>query len=350
MQKRILTINEIYSDNIGDQAIAEALRKFCQVDQGIQVDSVDFSFRKFFLQHKANNSIKKYKRTLRAYVPTILKKVFFLFKNFKNAKLIASLKYDLAIIGGGQLILGKGSFPYSLFLYTYFLKRQGTKIKLVSVGVGENFNEVEKYLIKKSLNIIDSIYLRDKKSIDNLRKIFNKESKFSPDIAYYLHEDNYNYPILKTLKSLICPVAYSVYKRYEKESGNQDLTLDEYKNLWISFIRERLQIFDQVFLSATTIIDFEFTCELKKFFTFQEQKKISFKICQSFHDFIDLAKESSEVLSGRMHALILSHNLGLKIFPFEISKKLQTYNEEYLNKEAKDYKYILLSLQSEILK
>jgi len=351
LQKKILTINEMLSDNIGDQAIADAMRKFCQVDQGIQVDSEDFSFKKVPCQDKSNNSLKKNNRTWKAYFPNIFKRAFFLFKNVKNAKLIASLKYDLAIIGGGQLILGKGTFPYSLFLYTYFLKRQGTKIKIVSAGVGESFTALEKYLIRKSLNSVDSIYLRDERSIENLKKEFNQESQFLPDIAYFLllvpKVDDVN---SNCTRSLICPVEYSVYKRYSMEMNNAELSYEQYKDLWVNLIRERLQVFDEICISATTIKDFEFSCELKELFNYQEQKKITFRSCQSHQEFISLAKESAEVQSGRMHALILCHNLGLKILPFEISKKLQAYKQEYLNKKAEEFKNMLNEFREEILK
>lgn len=141
-----------------------------------------------------------------------------------------------------------------------------------------------------------------------------------------------------------------MHERYAKELRSPGVDLVEYKNLWVGLIRERLSINNSVCISATTIQDSLFISELRNVLTLEEQKKIQFKACLSYQEFIELAKEYSEVLSGRMHALILCHNLGLKITPFEISKKLQTYKDEYLNKEAKEFNEILHALQNEILK
>jgi len=342
----------MFSDNIGDQAIADAMFEFSKLDENTRVDRTDFSFRTSLPQPSSNSTIKNTDRTWKYYVPSSIKKIFFLVKNFKKAKQLSSNKYDLAIIGGGQLILGGGVFPYSLFLYTYFLKRQSTKLKIVSAGVGGEFTKVERYLIRKSLNRVDSVYLRDKVSINNLKIIFGKESQFSPDIVYYFYKNKsaVNPSDSKRFKLLICPVEFGVHERYASELRSSGVGLVEYKNLWVGLIREGLSINNSICISATTIQDSLFTSELRNMLTVEEQKKIEFKVCLSYQEFIELVKEYSEVLSGRMHALILCHNLGLKITPFEISKKLQTYKDEYLNKEAKEFNEMLRAMQNEILK
>jgi hypothetical protein len=127
------------------------------------------------------------------------------------------------------------------------------------------------------------------------------------------------------------------------------LSNEQYKKLWVKLIKERLQFLGGICLSGTTVRDFEFSLELEEFFTPEEQKNITFKSCANFQEFVNLAEESTEVLSGRMHALILCHNLNLKILPYEISKKLRSYKKEYLCKEAKEHKKILKNLQLEII-
>ena len=80
MQKKILTINEMFSDNIGDQAIAGAMYKFCKLDEVTQVDSVDFSFR-LNKQHCVSAISKKGKaKAWRSFVPLIFKKYFLLLR------------------------------------------------------------------------------------------------------------------------------------------------------------------------------------------------------------------------------------------------------------------------------
>ncbi|HGK4842168.1 TPA: polysaccharide pyruvyl transferase family protein, partial [Kluyvera georgiana] len=226
MPKKILTINEKYSDNIGDQAISRAMVEFCNYSSDVSVDAVDFSFRKQLVP--ISNVVKKGTKLviLKRFIPALAKKVIFFIKNINNAKNISHCGYDLAIIGGGQLLLGKGTFPFSLFLYTFFLHRAGTRIKIVAAGVGRSFSGLERFLIAQSLKKVEAIYLRDVKSIDNLKINFNKHSSLIPDIAYFLYNES---KVSKQgNKIIICPTEYSVYKRYEDEASHKNLSFDGY--------------------------------------------------------------------------------------------------------------------------
>jgi polysaccharide pyruvyl transferase WcaK-like protein len=346
--KKIITINEILSDNIGDQAIAAALLELCGKKETLHVDKVDFSFRTV-------KKIKKEKPThlkkiIRIILPNILLQILFLIKHYKTSAEISSNNYDLALIGGGQLILGGGFFPCSLFLYTYFLKKTGTKIKIVSAGVGTSFNFLERYLIGKSLRRVDSVYLRDQRSIENLSVHFRKNSKFCPDIVYYLTKEKLCKKIsLPSNVTLVCPVEYRVFKKYMKEVNSRDLTSSEYCGIWIRLIRERLRMSDKVFLSGTTKRDYQFACHLFELLKEEDRAKTSLREIQTYDDFTTLAGVSGTVLSGRMHALILCHILGLNIVPFVLSEKIESYSNDYLNKTPDEFKKSLEEISEEIL-
>lgn len=348
MLKKILTINEKYSDNIGDQAISRAMIEFCNFSNDVSVDAVDFSFRQQFvpISDAATKGTKLV--TLKRFIPALAKKIIFFMKNINNAKNISRCGYDLAIIGGGQLLLGRGTFPFSLFLYTFFLHKAGTRIKIVAAGVGKSFSGLERFLIAQSLKRVEAIYLRDIKSIDNLKNNFNKHSGLIPDIAYFL----YNETKISKLgnKIIICPTEYSVYKRYEDEVGHKNLSFDDYKNTWLKIIRNNIDKYDEIVLSATTNNDYKFCESLINYLSKLELAKVKLKKTNSVDDFISLAEESSEIISGRMHALILCHNLNIKITPFYISQKIIAYKDEYLDNDAKFINRRILDMRMEIIR
>ena len=50
-----------------------------------------------------------------------------------------------------------------------------------------------------------------------------------------------------------------------------------------------------------------------------------------------------------MHALILSHIVGVRILTYEVSQKLKSFKQEYANNNALFYFNILDNLKKEIL-
>lgn len=348
MLKKILVINEKYSDNIGDQAISRAMSEFCNVNDNVSVDTVDFSFRKQPAP-KLSDVKKNIKPSVfKKLVPVFAKKIIFFIKNIKNARDISRCGYDLIIIGGGQLLLGKGTFPYSLFLYTFFLQRSGARIKIVATGVGKKFSTFEHFLIAQSLKRVEAIYLRDTKSNENLKANFNKNSDFIPDIAYFLYDESL---ICKHVnKIIICPTEYYVYERYKDEVDHKNLTVDEYKKVWLDIIENSMSKFDEIILTATTNNDYKFCQSLNDSLPNLRSDQIVIKKIDDMCNFILLAKDASEIISGRMHALILCHNLNLRITPFYISQKIISYNEEYLNNDAKFFNERIQDLRMEIIR
>ncbi|MBD3843345.1 MAG: hypothetical protein IE909_15980, partial [Campylobacterales bacterium] len=98
MPRKILTVNECYSDNIGDQAIAHAMKRFCTLNADDDVDTCDFSFRNKLEESGRISSNKK--TNWKRLIPVFIKKTFFAIKNVQKARNLAHKKYDLAIIGG----------------------------------------------------------------------------------------------------------------------------------------------------------------------------------------------------------------------------------------------------------
>ncbi|NNN45447.1 MULTISPECIES: polysaccharide pyruvyl transferase family protein [unclassified Vibrio] len=344
MIKKIITVNEMFSDNIGDQAISDQMEHFCKKGDNYLVDKADFSFRTSL---KKQNVVKVNEKKL-IRLPIYLKPFLLILKNAGKANAIAKNKYDLAIIGGGQLILSNGSFSASMFLYALFFKLYGTKVKIVSVGVGERFSLVDKIIYRFAFYFVDEFFLRDIKSQENLRAIFGKKAEYSPDIAYFMSGK-----ICKSTSSkhLICPVEYEVFKRYYKEMGYNFVDYKKYENKWIDEIESI--IFDNpddgVIITATTLADYQFAVSIFKLLSAKHVGRVELVKTENWYEFIDIAKNCDSVMSGRMHALILCHCLGLKIVPYKISKKISAFENFYLKADASTHKHVLDILRDEIL-
>ncbi|MBR7889324.1 polysaccharide pyruvyl transferase family protein [Marinomonas sp. A79] len=347
MQKRIIIVNEMYSDNIGDQAISEAMADFFGVDDSVVITKADFSFRAGPSKTKKNKSIISWKKK----IPDFIKFTYFFTKNIKNANFIAREKYHVAIIGGGQLILSNSSFSLSMLLYVVFLKLYGTKIKLVSVGVGEKFSLANAFLYKLAFRFVDDIYLRDAKSIENFRKIFGGSAKYSPDIAYYFSEKKIIQNDIDTYEDLVCPVDYMVYKRYRKEANNPCLSYNEYKLEWLKIIDNMLleSPLNTIIVTATTQADYDFSLDVYNASKVEYGARLRITKSNNMYDFLAVARDCRCVVSGRMHALILCHNIGLKIKPFKISSKIISFENEYLNSTSEYHKKKLEKIRSDII-
>ncbi|EKO3642341.1 polysaccharide pyruvyl transferase family protein [Vibrio metschnikovii] len=344
MIKKIITVNEMFSDNIGDQAISDQMERFCKKDDNYLVDKADFSFRTSL---KTQHVVKINKNKL-IRLPVFLKPFLLILKNAGKANAIAKNKYDLAVIGGGQLILSNGSFSASMFLYTLFFKLYGTKVKIMSVGVGERFSLVDKIIYRFAFYFVDEFFLRDSNSKENFKSIFDKKAEYSPDIAYFLSEDVKK---VKVGKYLVCPVEYEVYKRYYPEMEYEYINPEDYKIKWIKIIENILLDHpeSEVILTATTLADYDFSLNVFKSLNIKHMDRVKLVKSESWSEFVDVAKNCESVLSGRMHALILCHNLGLKIVPYKISKKISAFEKFYLKNDASTHKHILDSLRDKVI-
>jgi polysaccharide pyruvyl transferase WcaK-like protein len=131
--KRVLVINEYYSDNIGDQAINIGLKNvldlsgFSVDNQGFSQSSEDYSS----LDYKNSARLKKFKEKTSNYI--ILKSIFWILKNAKRILISAYKCEGFAIIGGGQLVLNKSSFAVAMFAWVTSLKLFNKKVFLVSI-------------------------------------------------------------------------------------------------------------------------------------------------------------------------------------------------------------------------
>jgi len=138
-KKRVLVINEGYSDNLGDQAINDSLQYLLK-NSGIKnIDFQDFTKN---IDSPINISVADKQGIQKSFAVSILKtiissKIRWIIKNLNRIIKISKKDYDLVLIGGGQLILSNATFSIAMFLWVFCLNFFGNKnIVLFAVGSG----------------------------------------------------------------------------------------------------------------------------------------------------------------------------------------------------------------------
>jgi polysaccharide pyruvyl transferase WcaK-like protein len=334
MTKKILVLNECNSSNLGDQAIADAvLLAFHQAK--CEVVKQDFSCSQLRRQSRSLKSKGKRRSILKSNIPRFMFSILWATRNIKTIKLVASGGYSHAVIGGGQLILSNVNFPYALFFWSYFLKKNGVSYTFFACGAGESFKLHEKLLIGFALRNAKGVFLRDMRSVANVSKNFGLRAELCPDAAYYL-ESEVQAVEPATLVSnkccAICITAYSVHLRYAKELGKAELTLDEYIEEWLEIAQSYHLGGYRIVLLATTSDD----VDLSALFAAKIRQKIpaaELSDCcvyaKTWRELVSYIKMVDILISGRMHALILAQLAGVKIIPYEISKKISGFSEQH---------------------
>lgn len=332
LQKTALIIAESFSDNVGDQAIADAMREALE-DRGYIVDNVDYTCK---LQKSRNTSkpiSHRFWRNLKHRLRLIIG-FFWAIKNLPFIRETASKKYDLVVVGGGQLILDNSKFPIALYLWIKLLEKNNGNINIVSCGVGESFCWIEKILIKKALGLSRGIYFRDLRSINNAQRNFEVNAKYCPDIAYYLSKNIPSKQHVGLTKVLgLSVIDYRVYLRHANEMSASVLSETEYIDKWTEKVVEHVKTGKHVALISTTEVDQRYGEQVfSKIQNICGDKVSLYPKADNWNNFIIQLSSCNSLLSGRMHGLILAHISGVRPIPYLVNKKVEAFSDEYLNK------------------
>jgi polysaccharide pyruvyl transferase WcaK-like protein len=358
--KKVLFVNEGYSDNIGDQAINESLISFFKKQNYIVcskhlsspylVEKPNYEYSKSSVDKFSGNWLLKLRLRFKS---NLLIKFGLLIKNYAaffnwylaNVKFIKSFlrneKFDYIIIGGGQLINSSyrrspNKFSIQNYTWTKFIPKT-SKLIYLGIGVAVNFNKVESVLYKKALNKAEKIWVRDEFSSKVLDEKFEIVSEIIPDMAFYLSE---KFEKVKSNKALIG--VYSFHE-YSVKFGKNNISRSDYYKLWINKVNEYVEKGYEVGLFYTTQTDATET------FLFQEHVlqnlEKNLPVCKT-NDLKSLNKVLSTtdiIYSGRMHALILGFKHKCIVEAFSVSEKIDSFVKEYVSngKLAIDYRNVI---------
>jgi polysaccharide pyruvyl transferase WcaK-like protein len=330
----VLIINECYSDNIGDQVISSSLKKLIE-KEGLLAVSVDFTRKKLStnrIQDKPQlGSLEKIYNSIVSI--TLATRLQWLIRNIPRIISVSKIRYRTVVIGGGQLVLSNKIFPVAMLSWVLALKLFGNRINIVGVGCGEKFHLHERLFYKIALSLCDSIYMREKESVEKMRKLFGVKSDFIPDLAYALP---INTAIRKKNQCILGIINYNVYVRYAQEVNEVIKSENEFMEDWLRCLIDNSITSDKIILASTTQDD---AIQAKKFFNHIMNSKYSFRVeyldsVLAMEKYIDLLSESRTVISARMHSLILAHKLKCNVISWNVSKKIVNFEKEYLQQPA----------------
>lgn len=320
-QKRILLINEGYSDNFGDQIIKDSLIYLIN-KIGFNACFEDLTRHRLINNYDYSEEIVIKKTTFLTPIKSIVWKILWLMKNLKRLINISSYKYDAVVVGGGQLLLSNGIFPFALFIWVNALSLRNNKnIILFSVGTQGSYSKFQKFLLSRTLKKIEHIYVRDKISKDILAKEFNKDSIITYDTAFIFdsiyevtkNDDRYKY--------LIGVVDFRVYTKYK---NGISLSQNEYFDSWISYLDDVNDLYKSALIYATPEDRLE-CLKLKEYIKEKFQIEIDILENSNYSVFLDNLSQGSMIISGRMHSLILSKVLRKQIKGYPISEKVSSF-------------------------
>ena len=334
--KRVLVINEGYSDNLGDQIINDSLQYLLKSHGVKSIDFQDFTKNikcpieisvENNLGNKSSVVMHNLKKTIFSMIRIIPAKIRWLIKNTNRVIKTSKNNYDLVIIGGGQLILSNKIFPIAMFWWIFFLRLFGNKnIVLFSVGSGTKFNFIDKLLYKNTLNKVSQIYVRDKKSKEILKNIFNINPKFVYDVAFVYDKIIKRANIVK--KNIVVGVIFfGVYNRYNKNR----ISKEEFFETWIKLLKTNNINLKDINLFYTTKADRVVSLEFKEYISKKYQIELEIIETNTKERLINLLNQSKLVISARMHALILGLTYGCEIITYPVSEKLIEFNNMFNN-------------------
>lgn len=331
--KRVLLINQGKTENLGDQAINIAFKNNL-IANGWEVDFAGFAqTNEQTMQNMSTNSKLKGKSLLKRFTP---KFIVWLFKYRKNIneefnRVTKNKKYDLVIIGGGQLIKTKGVFMLSLLSWYKILKQYlDCPIILAGIGADPKYSFFEKNIYKKLLSKFDSIYVRDQKSQEVLVNQFNLETEYIPDIVFAFSKYYKPAEVLAKNKLLVMIFDYKALK----QNFGTSVSKEEYYKIWINLIKENIEPGLKIILGYTTIGDKLETIEFSNYLNRFTDYKFEVVNTDTLENFVEELQETKSLISGRMHGMLLGMNYGCRLIPYIVSPKIQTFNDEWVNKEV----------------
>ena len=162
---------------------------------------------------------------------------------------------------------------------------------------------------------------------------FNLPCSLAPDVAFF--EPN---TLLINKKENTALVGIYNYTELENSFGSKETDKNAYYQKWKNIVSHYREIGLQVSLFYTTVSDAEETRCFQQYLAMQ-QFHVTIVETNSLHELNQLLETAGKVYSARMHALILAFKKGCQVEVFEISQKLKSFKEDYI--DAKNYPEVI---------
>ncbi len=338
---KILLINQGNTDNIGDQLIDRLMTDLLQ--EGNLIDHMTYSGKRFHKsvssqQGKKGRSGKKnqLKRSF-LFLPLMVRRCLKRIQENINHN-----RYDIAIIGGGELIKSKHPFFAYLISWIYYFLHTSTKVCIFGISCDRNFSLPERIVLKKFLEKVQFINCRDVQTRDYLLNSIRVNASFSPDVVNLYHR-LYPLDIHKEDTAF-----FSVYN-YDKlpcktEYGSREKYYQEIWSKWLSKVEQEQGL--KVYFGATNTEDAD---ETNRFCIWAHRsERIDYSKDLQVDNVVRKIASARAVVTGRMHAMILARQFGTTVFPFAFKDKIKDYVQTWIAGDGYSDADIYQMIQKEI--
>ena len=312
---KVIVVNQFLSDNLGDKLIGDVLKQFFE-SKGIDVLQAGYA-------QTEDQSVKRSKYIKRNFIknkcPNFIKYLMKYKKRIENEGTEQELSNAKAlVIGGGQLLNHNSVFVYCFFKWVSMAKKQGVPVFVHGIGVNDNFNFIEKLILKRSLKDLTYINCRDANSKMNLQGFTSNYISVSPDVVFSL-ELKKDYDTDKYC--ILMPYCYDTAKKHFGVFKSRQ----DYYNTLLDIIEDE----KDVVLTATTSSDLD-ECYVLRDYLMKHKVKCSVVECKTVSELIECFGKSNKIITGRMHALIVGELLDKKVIAIKISPKIDNFDNDYI--------------------
>lgn len=333
--KKILLVNQGHTDNLGDKVICEVMSRILkekyEVDVMPYISTEEEKDIKQKEKEALNSDNKSKNNNLKRYIYKIVPDYYFY--NFKYQKEIkkrlANKKYDLVIIGGGELISSFHPFVSAFKSWVSIVKRY-LDCPIAVFGVSGDFPKdiYAQRVYAKYIAKCNYVNVRDKNTISILKDKYNIEANYSPDCGF-LYKNMRGEEGLTAKEHIVVAMIHSYEEIKNVISYNNKY---EYFDYWYEMIVDKLKHNSKVVLAYTTYVDKISCIEFKEYIeSNKEVDNIDLINTDSLNSLVELFSKSNTVITGRMHAMILSLTYNNVVFPYIFKEKIRVFNEEWIN-------------------
>lgn len=308
----ILIINQGWTDNLGDKAIAEVLENALK---GLSPLTVPFAPNLAADCSGIGKIIALY------HLDRINRKDF--------TRYISELpeKPRAVVIGGGELFASNMNFNSAFTSWIRVCNRAQIPIYVYGVS-GNKLNVLYSYRMKHALKKCKKIFVRDWITKKLFHECYKLEVEVYPDVVFtYSCEKNSNQKKITSEYSVFCNVLdYDYYNQVT----SKNMSYEDYFNYWCSLIEAHLRQNTKVYVGTTTQEDVK---TAKDFTTYIERQHPEWnaEFCQTddLTAYWDILDRIDCVISARMHAMILAVQKRCYCVPVCFKTKLEEFEKEY---------------------
>jgi polysaccharide pyruvyl transferase CsaB len=339
MNKKIVISGWYGEKNLGDEIILESM--VASLKREIpNIDITVLSFDPLYTQKTQNvKAVKHFPYTFKSLLGRFVKgnpmSIIQTYQSVKNA--------DLILIGGGGFLSDwnpKAIKPWLLQIYFYkqILKK---KVMLYGIGAGPFIHDKYKNKVKKALELVDIVTIRDIESYKQLEKCgITKQIVTADPVVDFVFKDDKDQTIKKNKKVRVGLSIAPLFMNRLWE--NHEIKYNNYLNAFVKLInkinKEHKNELEIIFIPMQDNYDIKFNQEIISKVEFKDN--IILQEGLSNKEKIRELKRLDLLIGMRLHSIIISSIFGVPplgvIYHHKVHQYLQNINMDTLAVEVGD--------------